>query len=312
MPLRDDWVSASTLIERLDEALPPSLCTITVVLVDDGSSIACDLANRWTHFQNISAVQVLRLRRNLGHQRAICIGLLYVKEHHECDAVLVLDADGEDTPEGAVKLIHTFSNLGKAVFAQRSRRTESFAFRLFYRFYRALHLLLTGLAVRVGNFSILPASYLSTLSVMPELWNHYAAAVFRSRLPYSMVPIARGRRIAGQSTMNFVALISHGLSAISVYGDVVGVRLLIASLIGSIVAALAAVAVIGIRVFTNLAVPGWATYGVGMSAIIGIQLLTMAVSFSFVILSSRTHLGFVPIRDYSLFVGEFVQVWPHD
>jgi 2-polyprenyl-3-methyl-5-hydroxy-6-metoxy-1,4-benzoquinol methylase len=81
--------------------------------------------------------------------------------------------------------------------------------------------MLTGISVRVGNFSILPRSYLSTLIVLSELWNHYAAAVFRSRLKFEMIPIPRGRRIAGASRMNFVSLVTHGLSAASVFSDIV-------------------------------------------------------------------------------------------
>src|SRR2546425_10710991 len=90
-----------------------------------------------------------------------------------------------------------------------------------------------------------------SLVVMSELWNHYAAAVFRSGLPFTTTPIPRGYRIAGTSRMNFVSLTAHGMSAISVFGDVVGVRLLIASLAGSLMAALGILAVAAIRIFTD-------------------------------------------------------------
>ena len=112
--------------------------------------------------------------------------------------------------------------------------------------------------------------------------------------------------------MNFVALVSHGLSAMSVFGDIIGVRLLIASLIGSAFAGLGIVLVALIRVFTNRAIPGWATTATGALAIIMIQFITIAASFTFFVLSSRTSLGFVPLRDYSLFVDEAVNIYRHD
>jgi hypothetical protein len=124
-----------------------------------------------------------------------------------------------------------------------------------------------------------------------------------------MIPIPRGRRIAGSSKMNFVALVSHGLSAISVFGDIVGVRLLIMSLVGSAIAALGIILVVIIRTFTNRAIPGWATYATGALAIIMIQFITVAASFTFFVLSSRTSLGFVPLRDYSLFVEEAAEIY---
>ena len=62
-----------------------------------------------------------------------------------------------------------------------------------------------------------------------------------------------------------------------------------------------------IRFLTNWAIPGWATYATGTLAIIMIQLITIATSFTFFVLSNRTNLGFVPLRDYSLFVEEAVE-----
>ena len=311
MPLRDDWSSAAELIRRLDKAISPNACVIEALLLDDGSTQTYDALDFQGNFAVVQSIRTVRLRRNLGHQRAIAIGLVYVQQTISCDAVAVMDADGEDTPEGLAQLLHAYSESRgeKAIFAERSRRSESFVFRSFYHLYKVLHRGLTGISVRVGNFSILPARYLNTLVIMNELWNHYAAAVFRSNLPFTMIPIPRGTRIAGTSRMNFVSLVSHGLSAISVFGDIVGIRLLIASLAGSLLAVLGIVVVVAIRLFTNQAIPGWATYATGTLAIIMIQLITIAMSFTFFVLSNRTNLGFVPLRDYSLFVEEAVDLF---
>jgi glycosyltransferase involved in cell wall biosynthesis len=311
MPLRDDWSSAAELIRRLDRAVSSDDYRVEIVLVDDGSLQRCDRSDFQGSFSAVRGIRILRLRRNLGHQRAISIGLAHIHQTDRFDAIVVMDADGEDTPEGLVQLLQTYSdNHGtKAVFAERSRRSESLVFRAFYKLYKFLHLCLTGIRVRVGNFSVLPASFLDTLVVMSELWNHYAAAVFRSRLPFIMEPIPRGDRIAGTSRMNFVSLVSHGLSAMSVFGDIVGVRILIGALAGSLLAGLGIILVVMIRLFTNRAIPGWATYATGTLAIIAIQMVTIATSFTFFVLSNRTNLGFVPLRDYSLFAGEVVDIY---
>lgn len=307
MPLRDDWASAAQLIRLLDRAICSHPCALDVLLVDDGSLRVCDGADFQSQFAAVRTIRVLRMSRNLGHQRAIAIGLVYIQQAIRCDAVLVMDADGEDTPDGALQLVRAFSEshqgARKAIFGERSRRTESLIFRLFYRLYTAMHLLLTGIRVRVGNFSILPVESLSTLVVMSELWNHYAAAVYRSGIPFTTIPIPRGYRIAGQSRMDFVSLVAHGMSAISVFGDVVAVRLLVGSLAGSLVAVLGILAVAAIRIFTNRAIPGWATYSIGTLTIILIQFITIAASFTFTLLSNRINLSFVPLRDYGLFVA---------
>jgi glycosyltransferase involved in cell wall biosynthesis len=314
MPLRDDWTSAAELIRRLDKITDSPACTIEVVLVDDGSTQKCDAREFQAHFSIVRTIRSLRLRRNLGHQRAIAIGLAHLQNASVGDAVVVMDADGEDTPEGVSQLLRAYAetNGATAIFAERSRRSESLQFRCFYYLYKALHRSLTGVSVRVGNFSILPFRYLNTIAVLSEMWNHYAAAVFRSGLAFAMVPIPRGTRIAGTSRMNFVALVTHGLSAISVFGDIVGVRLLIGSLAGSLLAGLGIVVVAVIRFYTNRAIPGWATYATGTLVIIMIQLISIATSFTFFVLSNRSNLGFVPLRDYSFFVEETVDIYSHE
>ncbi len=97
MPLRDDWPSAAELIRRLDKAISSDACTMEVLLVDDGSVQRCDRNDCQGGFSVVRAIRTLRLRRNLGHQRAIAIGLAHVQQTTS-DAVVVMDADGEDTP----------------------------------------------------------------------------------------------------------------------------------------------------------------------------------------------------------------------
>jgi hypothetical protein len=67
-----------------------------------------------------------------------------------------------------------------------------------------------------------------------------------------------------------------------------------------------------VRLFTDRAIPGWATYATGTLAIVIIQLIAMAASFTFFMLSGRTNLGFVPLRDYSWFVEELVDIYSHE
>jgi len=313
LPVHNDWVSAAELIRSLDRKVSAddaSVC-LDVLMVDDGSVESWISTQFGSHFAAVKTIRVLPLYRNLGHQRAIATGLVYIEDKMPCQGVLVMDADGEDTPDGAVQLIRTFFASGQntLIFAERARRVESVTFRVFYHVYKILHRALTGVTVRVGNFSILPWSYLSTLTVLSELWNHYSAAVFRSRLTFTMIPIPRGRRIAGTSRMNFVSLVTHGLGAVSVFSDVVGVRLLIASAAGSVVAMLGIVVVVSIRLFTSYAIPGWATYATGVLILIGIQLVTIAACFTFFILSARTTQSFIPRHGAMLFARKVVFVY---
>ncbi len=190
----------------------------------------------------------------------------------------------------------------EVVFAARTKRMESWSFRLNYHAYRLVHRLLTGIEVRVGNFSVVPRSALTRLMAVPDLWNHYAAAVFRARLPRRLLPLPRGRRLAGTSKMNFVSLLIHGLTAMSVFSDQVSARLLTAAAGFAALSASLIAVVVGVRLFTDWGVPGWATYTVGVLLGLVVQSLTFAILFSFLIASRRSSMSFVLQRDAPYFI----------
>jgi hypothetical protein len=169
---------------------------------------------------------------------------------------------------------------------------------------------LTGKQFRFGNFSVIPYSFLSRLSVMSEGWNHYAAAILKARIPYQEVDTIRGNRLSGQSKMNFVSLIIHGLSSISVYSEVVGVRLLVATFFLTIISVLLIGVVVSVRFFTNLAIPGWATYASAFLILILLQSVTLSLFFSFIVLNGRDNATFIPQRDYHYFIANQCQIYP--
>ena len=205
MPVYNDWDAAQRLLPLIDKALVSTSCRAQVLLIDDAST--AEPSEQWPGgFARIDGVSILRLRRNLGHQRAIAIGLVHIYQTLlKIDALVVMDADGEDRPEDIPALLDAFvaGNGREVVFAARSKRMEGLAFTLSYHAYRIVHKALTGISVRVGNFSVIPIESLGRLMVVSELWNHYAAAVFRSRIPYTSVPIPRGTRIADQVPHEF-------------------------------------------------------------------------------------------------------------
>ena len=87
--------------------------------------------------------------------------------------------------------------------------------------------------------------------------------------------------------MNFVALVTHGLSAISVYREVIGVRLLVLAIGMALLAALGLVVTVFLRLATTLAIPGWATSASGLLLIVLLQAMMLSFVFCFVILGDR-------------------------
>ena len=217
-----------------------------------------------------------------------------------------MDGDGEDDPADVPRLVERCRDerFEKIVFAERSKRSESLVFRTFYELYKIIHILLAGIRVRVGNFSVIPRARLESLVVVSEMWNHYAAAAFKSRQPLCLVPDPARQTVKGRSRMNFVDLVVHGLGAISVYGEIVGVRLLVLACLLVALALLGAAATVIVRLATDWAVPGWATYTLGLLVILLTLGIMLAAVFSFVILAGRQGSSFLPCRDYSYFIKD--------
>jgi len=68
-------------------------------------------------------------------------------------------------------------------------------------------------------------------------------------------------------------------------------------------------AVVGIRLTTDLAIPGWASVLGGLILVLLLQLFTASVPFVFVILHGRGGTGFLPARDYIYFVDRLIPLW---
>ena len=301
IPVFDDWTAVELVLRGLDR-VAEKYAPMLAVIVDDASTLEPGAGFCADPFHSLTDVVRVRLRRNLGHQRAIAVGLVYVYQTYPGALTVVMDGDGEDRPEDIPALLSKLDAEGgrKIIFAERARRTERALFKLFYILYKLLHRALTGIAVRVGNFSVVPYSCLSSLVVSSEIWNHYAAAVFNARLAHESLPLPRGRRLAGKSKMNVTSLVTHGLSAISVYGDRVGVRLLGVSGVTIVLLMIAVIVMFAARQHT----PAATAYFIGLLILLLVQVVGMSLAFVFLTLRGRSGALFLPIRDCPCFIGE--------
>lgn len=293
MPVYNDWASATRLIEDLATALDGLPIDAEVVAVDDCSTQA--IPEVLPAVAPIRRVRALRLRGNVGHQRAIAIGLSHVAEANDTDLIAVMDSDGEDRPIELRRMLETaLASPGEIIVAQRKKRSEGPIFRTFYWVYVRLFRMLTGKRIQFGNFSLLGIQHAGRIANNPNIWNNFAATVVTSRLPIRYVPTVRGTRYAGKSTMNFVSLVGHGLGAISVFSEAVFIRILMSSFAVFAFSLLLALGAVSIRLFTPLAIPGWATQVLGFALIISIQALITPIMLAFLMLSSRSTIQMPP------------------
>ncbi|QEE48764.1 glycosyltransferase [Flavobacterium alkalisoli] len=283
-PLYNDWPSCAVLADKIMQLEGEhSELIFNLVIVNDGSVILPEQEI----FQSEN-IKILNLKVNVGHQRAIAVGLQYVyNEVTDCDAVVVLDSDGEDRPEDIPLLLEKSLKTQTIVFAERNKREESLMFKTGYWFYKILFNTLTGKKISFGNFSAMPFNQLKKVVALSNIWNHYSGAVMHSRLPYNKVLLDRGKRYAGQSKMNFTSLVLHGLSSISVYFDSISVRILKFCFYGIALCFAGVFYILFQKFFTEKAIPGWASSLIMIIMGIILQLFSVTLIVLLLQLSSR-------------------------
>lgn len=266
MPVYEDRESASLLLRDLARACPAAPF---IVAVEDGS-VRTPMTADVISTAGLSG-QVIALARNLGHQRAIAVGLAYVAANFQAETVIVMDSDGEDTPESVPALIQALKG-GEvdAVVAERRKRSETLGFRAFYIVYRQLFRLMTGREIRFGNFTALSMRAVKRLAAMQELWVHFAASLMVSKLRIGKAPTDRGKRYAGRSQMNLTSLVLHGLRSIMVFAEDVLVRVgLACAALG--ISATALLLTSFVLKSLGFATPGWASTVWGLLVLIVMQ-----------------------------------------
>jgi polyisoprenyl-phosphate glycosyltransferase len=311
-PIYNDWDSFAQLIHDIDR-WAGEFGAVNIIAIDDGSTQPCPVViDKTEELKYIHNISILHLARNLGHQKAIALGIAYINDNVACDLVIVMDADGEDKPEDIQKLLkENIQCPDQIIFARRSGRSEGMIFRAFYFLYQIFFRMLTGNRISFGNFSLIPAGLLNRIAHLPEIWNHFAAGVMRANIPWTSIPTRRGRRYGGKSSMNFVSLVIHGLSAISVYIEILTVRLMLVAMVIIAAGITSFFILLYIKYLTALAIPGWATNVAIGIVVIMFQAILLLALLAFLALNYRSTKLFIPAKDYQDYLLNLEMIHVH-
>ncbi len=298
-PIYEDSEAASRLFVELRRTLGPDL---HVVAVDDGSvkePVGPDMIRN----AGLRGV-VLRLKRNVGHQRAIAIGLCHVAETMPDALCIVMDSDGEDLPETVDQLLEALeAQDSDAAVARRASRVETLRFKAFYQIYRLFFRLFAGREIGFGNFMALRPTAVKRLAAMQELWTHVAACLIASKLRIAPVSIHRGPRYAGQSRMNFPGLVLHGFRALMVFAEDVLVRVGLFCLVVMVLSTVGVAAVALLKAL-GLATPGW--FSVALGVLVGIFIQTGALTLMCLMLAGISRNSALLPIDQTVFIDEIL------
>jgi len=289
-PVYRDVRSFRILRQRLLEVLAADAAAsgeVRFVVIDDTAGQDPEVDS----LAEFGDVTVLRPPFNLGHQRALVYALRKaLPAIADEDAVVTLDADGEDRPEDLPRLLGELGARPAAerpvVLALRTKRRESLGFKVLYRLFRLLFRSLTGATVRSGNFAALPGSIARRALLHPTFDLSYSSAILALDLPTAYVPCERGERYEGRSKMTYGKLAMHGLRMLMPFTDRIAIRALGTFVFFGVLGAALAAIVICLKLFTSSTIPGWTSY-IALGALI-VSLVALGNFVSLFVLFSQT------------------------
>jgi glycosyltransferase involved in cell wall biosynthesis len=245
-----------------------------IYYVDDGSRDATwDMIAGYAG-QNVDVCGI-KLSRNRGHQNALLCGLLTAPG----DILISLDADLQDDLEAIPKMVEQYRNGSEIVFAVRRRRTKDTFFKRFSAesYYKFLAFMGVQIVYNHADYRLMSRRAVESLRSYDETHLFLRGLVPQLGYKGSIVEFDRAERFAGESKYpltKMLALAWQGVTSFSAYPLrlITGIGMLI-SLISLSMGFWAVVT----KLFTNQALPGWASTVIPMYFLGGVQLLSLGI-----------------------------------
>ena len=264
------------LLELLTHLRQSGLITADSALyfVEDGSK-----DHTWEIIETLAAadprVHGIKLSRNRGHQNALLAGLFGA----EGDALVTVDADLQDDVTVIEAMVRRFSEGCEIVYGVRQSRTsDTLAKRgtaeLYYRF---LAWLGVDIVYNHADFRLMGRRAVACLQQYSEANLFLRGIIPLLGFPTATVYYDRVERFAGESKYPLRRILALAIDGITSF-SVMPLRFIAA--LGLIVCLLSIVMIGWVlygRLFTNSAIPGWASSVIPIYFLGGIQLLSIGV-----------------------------------
>ncbi|HIQ27077.1 MAG TPA: glycosyltransferase [Sulfurovum sp.] len=246
----------------------------TIYFVDDGSKdktwkIIQELTEKNKHISGI------KLSRNFGHQNALLAALMTV----EGDAVISIDADLQDDTSMIEKMVDLYYNGHEVVYGVKKKRESDSTFKRITAegFYKAMRLMGVNIVYNHADFRLLSRRALEHLKEYKEVNLFLRGLIPLLGFESTTVTYDISERMAGESKYPLRKMLSfawNGISSFSVtplrFISAIGFILFISTLILTIYS-------LWIALFTDEAVPGWASTVLPIYFIGGVQMLSLGI-----------------------------------
>lgn len=248
--------------------------TSHVIFVDDGSS-----DRTWQIIQEASAsseaIHGIKLSRNRGHQNAVLAGLLDAKG----DAVISVDADLQDDLGAIEKMILAHLKGSDIVFGVRkSRDTDTFFKRLTAEgYYRLLERFGVEVVFNHADYRLMSRRTIEALRDFSEVNLFLRGIIPQLGFPSSIVYYDRAERFAGESKYPLGKMLALAWQGVTSFSTAPLRMITVLGLLISLGSFGITIWALVIRLFSDMAVPGWTSTVVPIYLLGGVQLLCIGI-----------------------------------
>jgi glycosyltransferase involved in cell wall biosynthesis len=245
-----------------------------VLFVDDGSKDAT-----WRIISELSASNRvfagLKLAKNRGHQNALLAGLFTV----DADVVISIDADLQDDIGVIETMVEHHLAGADIVYGVRQNRDTDTFFKSWTAkaYYRVLQLLGVDIVYNHADFRLMSRRTLEALKEYNEV-NLFLRGIIPSLgFPTSTVYYDRHERFAGESKYPFFKMLSLAINGITSFS---AMPLRFIAVLGILIFLMSFAMggwVLYVRLFTDSAVPGWASSVIPIYFLGGVQLFSIGI-----------------------------------
>ncbi|MGC8866352.1 MAG: glycosyltransferase family 2 protein [Bacteroidales bacterium] len=265
-------------LEMLYNRLRPQLelfDSYEVIFVDDGSTD--DTASRVSQLAARDAnLRLIQLSRNFGHQAALKAGI----DYSIGDCIVSLDADLQHPPELIPSMVDKWLEGYDVVTTRRLHtRGESFFKRLFSKaFYRLIHFLGDiELPPGSADFRLIDRAVADILRSIKEKDIFLRGLISWAGFNQTSIEYKAYERYSGASKYNFRKMFRLALAGITSF-SIKPLRLsIVLGLLIALLAVLYGCYILYIYLYTDRAIPGWASTTGSILLLGSIQLIVLGI-----------------------------------
>lgn len=268
--------TARRLCELLDRLVSSGKASAdsAIYFVDDGSR-----DRTWVLIEEIAQanphIRGIKLSHNRGHQNALLAGLMTAKG----DVVISVDADLQDDLAAIDDMLDAHAQGYDVVYGVRSRRDTDTLFKRVTAvgYYKFLRLMGVEVVYNHADYRLLARCVVEALRQYEEK-NIFLRGIiptlgFRSTSVY----YERKERFAGTSKYPLRKMLSLALDGVTSFTPMPLHVITALGILVSAVSGLLGLWAIAVRLFTDVAIPGWASTVVPVYFLGGVQLLGIGV-----------------------------------